>query len=89
MPSSKKEQIKKPKSIPMRVFILILFLLTPVAINAQIYINEISPTNLNANPDQDGDYPDWIELYNAGASAVTLSGYKLSDDDEPKWSWPG
>jgi hypothetical protein len=89
MPSSKKEQIKKPKSIPMRVFILILFLLTPVAINAQIYINEISPTNLNANPDQDGDYPDWIELYNAGASAVNLSGYKISDDDEPKWSLPG
>jgi hypothetical protein len=38
----------------------------------------------------DGDYPDWIELYNAGSSAVNLNGYGLSDNiDVPyKWTFP-
>ena len=38
----------------------------------------------------DGDYPDWIELYNAGSSVVNLNGYGLSDNiDAPyKWTFP-
>ncbi|MFC1694309.1 CotH kinase family protein [Candidatus Latescibacterota bacterium] len=30
--------------------------------------------------DEDGDYPDWIELYNPGESPIDLSGYGLSDN---------
>ena len=29
--------------------------------------------------DEDGDAPDWVELYNAGAVAVDLAGWKLTD----------
>jgi hypothetical protein len=38
----------------------------------------------------DGDYPDWIELYNSGGSPVDLQGYGLSDNpDLPyKWTFP-
>ncbi len=39
----------------------------------------------------DGDYPDWIELYNPGGTAVNLAGYGISDNPaEPfKWVFPG
>jgi hypothetical protein len=30
--------------------------------------------------DEDGDKPDWIELYNAGNSLVDLSGYYTSGE---------
>ncbi|MBN1481115.1 CotH kinase family protein [candidate division KSB1 bacterium] len=38
----------------------------------------------------DGDYPDWIELYNAGSNSINLAGYGLSDDlaDLYKWTFP-
>lgn len=38
----------------------------------------------------DGDYPDWIELYNAGATTINLNGYGLSDNVNlpRKWIFP-
>ncbi len=38
----------------------------------------------------DGNYPDWIELYNISDNSINLSGYGLSDNpDEPlKWTFP-
>ena len=40
--------------------------------------------------DADGDFEDWIELYNGGQETINLEGYFLSDDeDEPlKWQFP-
>ncbi len=37
---------------------------------AQIVINEGSNRNYSTLADEDGDYPDWIELYNAGSPAA-------------------
>ncbi|MEZ5013293.1 MAG: lamin tail domain-containing protein [Chitinophagales bacterium] len=57
--------------------------------NAQVLINEVAPTNTNVFADEDGDYPDWIELYNTGASDIDLSGYGISDNNDPfKWQLP-
>jgi hypothetical protein len=38
----------------------------------------------------DGDYPDWIEIYNPASESIDLAGYGLSDDpSEPfKWVFP-
>jgi len=33
-----------------------------------------------AFPGPEGDYPDWIEIYNGGEEAVMLGGYYMSDD---------
>jgi hypothetical protein len=33
-------------------------------------------------PTCDGDYPDWIELYNTSANTFDLDGYGLSDNPE-------
>ena len=40
--------------------------------------------------DEDGEYVDWIEIYNSSASAVNLFGYYLSDDSTNyfKWAFP-
>jgi len=52
--------------------------------SAQLYINEFMASNDAAYPGPQGDYPDWIEIYNAGDDAVDLSGYFMSDKlDEP------
>ena len=32
------------------------------------------------DPDESGEFPDWIEIYNAGETAVDLNGFYLSDD---------
>ncbi len=57
---------------------------------AGVVINEIMPANLNIISDEDGDYSDWIELYNYGSQSVSLDGWGLSDDyDRPfRWIFP-
>jgi len=53
-------------------------------LSAQLYINEFMASNDTAFPGPQGDYPDWIEIYNNGAEAVMLGGYYLSDKlDDP------
>ena len=57
---------------------------------AQVVINEIQAANDGTIPDEDGDYPDWLELYNAGGNTVNLVNLHLSDDpaDLYKWTFP-
>ena len=56
-----------------------------------VRINEILALNETILTDEDGDYSDWIELYNAGPDPVDLTGWFLTDDaaDSLKWSIPG
>ena len=53
-------------------------------------INEVMLENGNTLIDEDGDRPEWIELYNAADAAIDLSDYYLSDDDTNllKWQLP-
>ena len=57
-----------------------------------LYINEFMADNQTtiADPDGAGGYPDWIEIYNAGPTAIDLGGMYLTDDPgEPtKWMIP-
>jgi hypothetical protein len=48
-----------------------------------VRINEIMAENVSAVPNG-SNYPDWIELYNASGSPVTLAGWSLSDDGNPR-----
>ena len=47
-----------------------------------LVINEFMADNDTTiqDPDGNGGYPDWIELYNPGSSAVDLGGMYLTDD---------
>lgn len=56
-----------------------------------VRINEVLLKNKYSKTDSDGDRSPWVELYNTGSSAASLSGFALSDDkdDLMKWSFPG
>lgn len=45
-----------------------------------IVINELLASNDVTASDADGEFDDWVELYNNSDNAVDISGYKLSDD---------
>ncbi len=44
-----------------------------------VIITEFMAENDNTKADEDGDYPDWIELFNSGTNTVNLNGWYLSD----------
>jgi hypothetical protein len=55
----------------------------------QLFINEGSNKNYSVLPDEDGDYEDWIEIYNSGTTAIDLFNYSLSDNSTPgEWFFP-
>lgn len=56
-------------------------------VNGQVVINEFSCSNYNATPDNYSQYEDWIEFYNPGAGAISLTGYYLSDDNSNPTMW--
>jgi len=56
-------------------------LIVTVTAFSQVVINEYSAANFSDIADNYGEFEDWIELYNAGATSVDLSGYHLSDND--------
>lgn len=54
---------------------------------ATVSINEIMASNKSTVADEDGDYADWIELYNYGENPVSLMGWGLTDDSEKPFKW--
>ena len=56
---------------------------------SDVFISEFLASN-DTFLDEDGDDPDWIEIFNAGPDDVNLDDWYLSDDEsEPdKWSFP-
>lgn len=72
----------------MRTLFFILFI--GLLSNAQnIRINEVVSSN-SVYFDEDGDTPDWIELYNYGTQDINLENWSISDDinDLSKWNFP-
>lgn len=55
-----------------------------------LVINEICASSITTLKDDDGEFPDWIELYNNSSKAIDLSNYALSDDPDKlvKWRFP-
>ena len=68
-------------------FIFILLLIAFPAHSQNLRINELMSSNNHSFYDEDGDTPDWIELYNGGTDAVNLSGYSLSDNIAFPFKW--
>lgn len=55
-----------------------------------LVINEICASSITTLKDDDGEYPDWIELHNTSDKTIDLSNYALSDDPDKliKWRFP-
>lgn len=63
----------------MRFFQILVILCFLGSVNAQVLLNEGCNTNAFAVQDENGDAPDWIELYNNSATSVNLENWKLAD----------
>lgn len=64
--------------------------LAPPVRGQSVMISEFLASNSGGLLDEDGDTPDWIEIYNSGTAAVDLNGWYLTDDTNvlTKWSFP-
>ncbi|HNY27602.1 MAG TPA: lamin tail domain-containing protein [Candidatus Sumerlaeota bacterium] len=52
-----------------------------------LLINEFLASNSKSNADSQGEYDDWIEIANTGATALDLAGMYLSDDPTSPTKW--
>jgi len=76
----------------VRLFLPFLGILSSISISfgLPIQLNEIVSINSNQFFDEDGDSPDWIEIYNPTQTTINLDGFGLSDNpnDISKWTFP-
>jgi hypothetical protein len=80
----------------IRLFILILTWIVFVTCSAgaaeiTLVINELMASNNSSIRDPQGQYDDWIEIYNYGANAINIGGMYLTDNPSSpvKWQVPG
>lgn len=73
----------------MKLFLCLLYLLSTSFLFSQsgLVINEIVSNNEATITDEDGDYSDWIEIYNGGSADIDLSGYGISDLESAPYHW--
>ena len=74
----------------LRIMILLVLMNISFAMAQALVINEVMSSNSVTLADENGEYPDWLEIYNPGTTAVTLTGFGLSDDpaNPMKWVFP-
>jgi len=62
----------------------------PASAQDGVVINEFLAINDSVLADENGDYSDWVEIYNGATVTVDLAGWSLTDDpdDLAKWSFP-
>lgn len=53
-----------------------------------VYISEIMADNTKTLADENGDYCDWIELYNPTSQPISLAGYVIADNSSNKFTFP-
>ncbi|MBN2214816.1 MAG: CotH kinase family protein [Bacteroidales bacterium] len=79
------------KTLQHSIIILIL-IFTHAVVSAQdkLVISEFMALNNSVIQDEDGDYSDWIEIYNADMAEINLGGWYLTDEDDnySKWAFP-
>jgi hypothetical protein len=86
------------KQFQFALFMLIIIVFTgcnnndddEIDINKSIVINEILPKNTQYGSDEDGEFDDWIELFNLANEDIDISGFYLTDSKKQptKWKFP-
>lgn len=69
---------------------LLATVLMPWAASAEPFVSELMASNDASLSDEDGDFPDWVEIHNPDPAAVDLTGWHLTDDplNPGKWTFP-
>ncbi len=62
----------------------------PPPAESALFINEFMASNYATLADENGEFDDWIEIYNGTDADVDLGGYYITDDlaDATKWQIP-
>ena len=71
-------------------FFLFVLASSPALPGAEPILSEFMADNQRTLADEDGQFPDWIEVHNPGATPINLAGYFLTDDPGQlaKWAFP-
>ena len=74
----------------MRSRLLTHFITLSFLFGQTVQLNEIVSSNGSSLFDEDGDTPDWIELFNTTDQSINLLGFGITDDpgDLSKWTFP-
>jgi hypothetical protein len=76
----------------MKFYILFIYLIISTAFSQHdlLFINEFMASNSSTIKDENGDYADWIELFNSSDSEIDIGGMFMSDDRSnlTKWRLP-
>lgn len=95
-----KKELKKLKMKQLKLVLLIFVIIgftscsndeEPVIEETpNVVINELLPKNTQYGSDQDGEFDDWIELFNPANEDQDISGYYLTDSKKnlTKWQIP-
>ena len=59
-------------------------------VSGPVIMTELMAKNMSYCPDENGEYLDWIEIYNTTSQTVSLYNYALSDNEDNlrKWIFP-
>ena len=52
-----------------------------------LVINEVMASNLRTKADPQGQFDDWIEIYNGGSTPIDIGGLYLTDDPDTPTKW--
>lgn len=66
---------------------LFFFASLAFSLRGQVIINEVTSANDSVLADDNGEFSDWLEIYNAGDSAVNLEGWGLTDSPRTPFKW--
>ena len=80
-------------SLATRLIVSVIFLLAfagTLRSAEPVTITEIVASNTSGLQDEDGAFPDWLELFNGGTTNVNLDGWFLTDSPAnlTKWRFP-
>ncbi len=67
--------------------LLSTFSTAPVWAQPAVYINELMASNSHANADPQGQYDDWVELYNASETSINVAGMYLTNAPSTPMKW--
>ena len=69
---------------------LVIFFVGSAQADVPVVINELMASNNKCTQDPQGQYNDWIELYNYGSNPINIGGIYLTDDLSvpTKWQFP-
>ncbi|OQY28091.1 MAG: hypothetical protein B6244_08270 [Candidatus Cloacimonetes bacterium 4572_55] len=71
----------------MVLILMMLSIWTRIGNAQELYINEFLASNTACFPDENGEYDDWIEIYNADDQPVNIGGMYITDDLSDAIAW--